>query len=309
MEKKLTKYHYKAFGITFGSEFSIPEMVETDEEPEIVIRFGKTPSNLDDYSNSGVLFQSSSDRFLLRVENVANYCLKHQNEVIIEPSPKGEDYEIRNFLLGPVIGAIMQQRNLFALHGSALKIGDQGIILAGRSGIGKSTLTSALIYRGHQYLSDDISALGFDSKGAPFLYPGYTGIKLWQDAIKKLKINGEKRMLVRQNLQKYRIEQSSAHSNDSLPLNVIFIFQVKNTPGIEISEIKGLNKFQAIKNNIYRSNYFKDKHHKEMHFRGINRIIEKARIMKVERPQHPFQPDSLADLVLEEIRRNKAYAV
>lgn len=56
----------------------------------------------------------------------------------------------------------------FLIHAAAISYNDQGVILAGDSGYGKSTLTLALVRRGCRFLSDEFAALG---RSDGLLYP------------------------------------------------------------------------------------------------------------------------------------------
>jgi hypothetical protein len=63
---------------------------------------------------------------------------------------------------------VARVRTHFLIHAAALSCGDQGIVLAGDPGYGKSTLTLALVNRGCRFLSDEFAALG---RGDGLLYP------------------------------------------------------------------------------------------------------------------------------------------
>ena len=51
------------------------------------------------------------------------------------------------------------QPELFFFHGATVAIGDRGVLLGGRKGAGKSTLSLACAARGHGFLGDEIAAV------------------------------------------------------------------------------------------------------------------------------------------------------
>ena len=57
------------------------------------------------------------------------------------------------------MGAILMQRKVFPLHGSAIAINGKAYAFVGDSGAGKSTLASAFLNKGYQLLSDDVIAV------------------------------------------------------------------------------------------------------------------------------------------------------
>jgi energy-coupling factor transporter ATP-binding protein EcfA2 len=63
-------------------------------------------------------------------------------------------------------------------------IDGRALIFSGHSGRGKSTLATALARLGHTMLSDDITVIRFDEKGAAFAIPGSPHSRLRPDSIK-----------------------------------------------------------------------------------------------------------------------------
>jgi hypothetical protein len=67
--------------------------------------------------------------------------------------------------------AATQSDSFAFLHAGGISRGGKGILFAGRSGTGKSTLISALIRRGVKYLSDDLAPLDARARVHPFPRP------------------------------------------------------------------------------------------------------------------------------------------
>ena len=79
--------------------------------------------------------------------------------------------------------ALSQVRSHFLIHGAALSADGAGIILAGHTGCGKTTLALELVRRGCRFLSDDIAAIA-DPKGflkplGSYLYPFPKSLGVW----------------------------------------------------------------------------------------------------------------------------------
>jgi hypothetical protein len=93
-------------------------------------------------------------------------------------SPAVTDQELRTYLLGSGVGAVLIQRGMLVLHGNALARGGRAIVCLGASGAGKSTLAYALMRQGWRLLADDLVAVTPES----MVLPGIPRIKLWNDA-------------------------------------------------------------------------------------------------------------------------------
>ena len=109
------------------------------------------------------------------------------------------DQDLRTFLLGSAVGALLIQRGMLVLHGNALVKDGQAIVCLGHSGAGKSTLAYALMQQGWRLLADDLVAIAPDG----LVLPGLPRIKLWEDAAVAFGLEPETLIPIRQGIRKY----------------------------------------------------------------------------------------------------------
>ena len=175
-------YRYRVYGISVDSEMELPELfpVEADE-PDVSIRYGDVLTQLPEVKTSGVLYQAAPLDFLLRLKNVGAFRVQKGNSITIEPAAHSLPEEIRLFLLGSVMGALLHQRGMLPIHGGAIAIKDGALIITGNSAVGKSTLVATLAERGFPFLTDDIAVIESDEKEILQLHPGIPQLKLWKD--------------------------------------------------------------------------------------------------------------------------------
>jgi len=87
--------------------------------------------------------------------------------------------EIPAAFYGTVAALILVWRGMVPLHGSAVALGGQAVMIAGDPGAGKSSLCAALVRQGGLLVSDDLSALlPLPRASAPMLQPGRPAIRL-----------------------------------------------------------------------------------------------------------------------------------
>jgi HPr kinase/phosphorylase len=53
------------------------------------------------------------------------------------------------------------------IHGSLVEVAGVGVLLLGKSGIGKSECALELVMRGHRLVADDVVLIGVDAEGIP----------------------------------------------------------------------------------------------------------------------------------------------
>jgi hypothetical protein len=286
-------FTYKAFGLTFKSEFEIPELLPSEGFPDIELVLGTTPKHLDEITKQGVKYQATKNEFLLEVDHIARYYVKDGNKVLVELLKNEADKEVRLFLLGSAFGALFLQRGLLPIHGSSIKFGNSATIFTGLSGVGKSSIAAHFVNQGFHALADDISVVNHNLE----VVPGFPSLKIWNDVLKKLEIRNNSLMEIRPNIKKFQLPIHDQYSTEALPLKNLVILNTKNSPGFEIEELTGIKKFNAIKNNTYRYRFVKGLEQQLDHFQILSKLLPKIKVYKVARPQAPLSLIELGEFL------------
>jgi hypothetical protein len=221
--------------------------------------------------------------FWLNVHNIAQYYVGDGVRIFIEPYENVNLDAIELFLNGSILGAILHQRGIMPFHGSAFSIGNKGILICGTSGSGKSSVTAAFCQNGAQFLSDDITPVSlYDSK--IFIEPLKTRMKLWDDSIEKLNLKNENLKRIRPTLDKYYVPYPEDHNKHIM--NHLVILGVHNQPNFQAREINNLEKYNALRGQIYRKMYLKGMPETEKkYFKQILQIASAITVTMVFRPK------------------------
>jgi hypothetical protein len=184
------------------------------------------------------------------------------------------------YLLGPILGFVLQLRGVTCLHASAVAIGDRAIAIAGPAGSGKSSLAAALARRGHAVLADDLVAL--EDHGDRFsISPGYARVRLWpssvgalfgsDDALPRITPNWDKRFLSLDG-ERYRFQ------DEAMPLEAIYVLGDRDLPGgPRVDDIAGREALMALVANTY-TNHLLDRPMRAREFEALARIARAVRI-------------------------------
>lgn len=285
------------YGLTISSEIYLPELVVVEEQkPDVWIRTGQVPAHLPVIQGLGVLYEAAKDDFLFRLNTVASYRVQAGKYITIESNEKATPEEVRLFLFGSTMGALLHQRGMLAIHGSCVARENKAFLIAGSSSVGKSTLAAGLLEKGYSIISDDISVIGFKKEYGHFIYPGIPHLKLWKDVLLHLNesLNLEK---VRPKLEKYKKPIFSGDKVNPVRLDKIIILTTKNTPGYHFEELRGSEKFNLLRQNTYRIQFIDKMSKVESYFKNLSKLLDVTRIFRVERPTSPLQVRELATFI------------
>ncbi len=290
-------FNYRVYGLNVQSEIECPEIpLSYDGIPDVKVKIGKVPDRLTDSLDYSDIFEARGDCILLKTNSIADVLVSNGNSIVIQPKEGARLKEIRLFLLGRVIGAVILQRELLPLHGSAIVLDGEAIIFCGDSGVGKSTIVRLLIDRGYPFLDDNISAISINQARVPIINPGYSQIKLWKDVLSLVEENPEVDCCIQPLINKYTFDFKNLFYNEPVPVRKIYTISPGTFENIEFFPLSGLNKLAALTSCTFGVHFLKGLGKEKMHFRFINLLGSKISVCNIRRPEKS-DPNKLVDLI------------
>jgi hypothetical protein len=298
-------YIYKAYQLNIHAEFPIPEFPAGDESanPDVFIRQGKAPLNLEKVTGKGVVYQATANRFLLTMQDLARYLVQNGNEIIVEPAPGSLESDVRVFLLGSCIGALLHQRGILVIHAGAVFTEKGAVLFAGPSGVGKSTLLGELLRRGYKMMVDDVCGVVLDDAGTPLVLPGYPRTRLWSDAADKLGQDVTSMERTRPAMEKYERQLPEQYWNEPTSLRRIYLLTTTNRDELFLKVLPRIDTFQIVLLNTYRQQFLDGLEMRAPHFHLISSVARQTGVTCVTRPSFPFRLTELANLIEQDLEQ------
>ncbi len=195
----------------------------------------------------------NQEAFWMNVEGVGRFYAHRGRELQMAVDPKATKALVQLYLDGSVYGAILHQRKILPLHGSCFIMENQGIMLCGTSGMGKSSLTAAFCMNGGEFLTDDVTPV-IMRRGKPHIMPHSTRVRLWDDSLKQLGQDKQKLVSIGTGEDKYYYPMKPS-KRKHFPLNKIFIIETDDKKSFYSQKLDGIEAFTALRNEIYRWQY------------------------------------------------------
>ncbi|HEV7378427.1 MAG TPA: serine kinase [Dyadobacter sp.] len=229
-------YFYKAFGLNISSEISLPELSAGENTPHIDLfikagevklpRLLKTPiyrrgiRAMFGYGETGSL--------ILHWPDTVDFEAIDGSTLVVS-SYNSDPNIISLFTVSEAIGLILFQKRYFLLHASAVKVGNEAWCFMGNPGAGKSTTAAAFIKAGCELLSDDLTAITFNSDGSPYIVPAYPQLKIWDNTVNGLQYDRNDLQPVSEGVNKFSYQPTEHFPLEPVKLNAVyFIHKAKN---------------------------------------------------------------------------------
>lgn len=273
---------YGVFGLVVRSDLPLEELPPAArvDAPDIRIVLGVTGAAAD-----GPYGYSASDAgTLLRVRDVGRYLIRDGREIVVEPDEGASDRNVRLFLLGSALGALLHQKGLLPLHANAIEMDGRAVAFSGHSGAGKSTIAAWFHDRGHRILTDDVCVIGFDAAGRALAYPGIPRLRLWREALEATGRDAGDYRRSFDAMDKYDVP-SDRHALEPLPLAAIYLLRQADAEaeGPSIERLQGVDAVETIVSNTYRGAYLKTIGRTGEHLAACLRVARQVPVFRAAR--------------------------
>jgi hypothetical protein len=217
----------------------------------------------------------------------------------VEPPLTDED--LATYFLGPVMGFLLRQRHITALHASAVDVAGQAVAFSGDAGYGKSTTAAALALRGRPVLSEDIVPLR-ESAGEFLAIPGYPRVCLWPDSVSKLLGSAQALPQLTPVWEKRYLSLDGVLANfasQPLPLALIYLFSPRSdAPSAPlIEEVRPRIALLELVQNTYM-NWLLDRKQRAVEFDTLARLVRNVPVRRIIPHTDPQRIDRLCELIL-----------
>ncbi len=304
-EEGLWNYHM-AYGLAIRSEFPLPELstptIASGGEPticDVTVKFGKVPEQIEGGQWIQPYFQHGETSSLIKIRNKCRILLRNSNEIIVEVFKDVPLSDVRGFILGSALGALLHQRNILPLHISAIDAPFGSFAITGQSGAGKSTL-SMFIHQltGWPIICDDVAIAQY-RQGGMTLVSGVNRVKIWEDTIDALALDSSRLVRDVTRFNKFHFTESGLFSNSKQKLKMLFV--IEDGPGFNATRLLGAEKFRAVMNSIYRPEYVSLYWELRDVIQACASIAQTIEVIQISRDKATRTPKDSAELILREI--------
>ena len=287
--------NYAAFGLAWRSCMALPFRETGAGRPDVVIRFGEVPASLPPPAKGSGLWQAAPGAFLLRVAGLAHFYVRNGREILIA-ADGGDDRAIVACLTGPVVAALLQQRQVATLHGGALELpGGAAAVFLGSTAVGKSSLLAALNDRGYALLADGLTGTVLTG-GQLVVLPAFPALRLWADALDQLDWWGRPIVRMREPLEKYEVQVRRFRATPAR-LRACYVLQGGRSEEVSVEAWSSVEALRGVIQHGYRNSFLHGAKLGAGSFLTLSRMVRQAPTFRVARALEPFRIGPLADAV------------
>mgnify|MGYP004526124891 CR=1 FL=1 len=302
------KYYYRVYGVNIESKIEVPEfeVIDSNSHIDVKLSFGTVKEEIIDLITKGHRAKYEKQDMWFYIENVAIFHIYNGDTVVIEPMGDKNNKMIKLYIMGSVMGMVLLQRNMVAIHGGGIVIDGKGCIFTGQKGAGKSTITTALRKKGYKFIADDVCSVNTGEINT--IHHGFGYQKLCEDAMEKLGYNLDEFEPFRGdlNVNKYIVPAFDEFTKKEVPLEAVFELSVGEVDEVQIEEILGADKMNKLIENVFRIEMLRYAGGMEpKYFKQCLDIAKSTKMYRITRPKDVFSVEEQIRLIREVLLLNK----
>lgn len=292
-------FYYKVYGLTIGSEIELPEAYEVEEqEVDVRIKYGEMPAFIKAKREQNYLSSILNREYKWFYFNKeGNFLIENGSSITVELDSTADKQHIRALILGACLGSILYQREIVAIHGSAVIWKDKAIIISGNSGAGKSTVSAEFRRRGCGFLADDTVAIEQEGD-VIYAHPAYPQCKLCPDAAVRLGYDLNELILVQEDCDKYALRLNNSFSVERKEVAAFIFLNIHDEAHLAVNKINNSTKLEYIVSNLYS---YMDCKHAGLNANTFKKCLAMASIVpviKVDRPRNMNVSEQIVNEIL-----------
>ena len=291
-------HRYQAFGLILSSDLECPELLPAPPgaSADVQVRLAPITPCLDQTGSGKDQVVVAPGVYQFPVDGVARYRVEGGRRILIDPLPGAEPGDVRLWLLGTALGALLHQRGRLPLHVCALAVDGAAVAFCGDSGAGKSTLAAALHRHGLALLTDDVGVAVPAGETVTF-HPGFPRIKLWRQTLDHFGLDHRPliRDLARTDKYHLRLDAQDGFLATPLPLSRLYVLERAEDEGVCIEPVRGHAAIALVQTHTYRPGLVQRLGWAGEHLRQCARVAQRVRVFRYRRP---WRLDRLEDALL-----------
>ena len=288
------------YGLKVSSEMNLDYSQGDFEKADVSIVVGRVPSKLEYTIEKNKRYLHNDHQLIYKVKKIGNFLIENGNKITVEAIDNCPHRTIKLYLDGIAFSCLLAQRGIPVYHGSAVVKNDQCYLIMGSSGAGKSSLTSGLLDRGYQFITDDIIVFDNDQKTIK-VYPGFPEQKLSKDLVETYNLKVDQRIYYPGVIKdKFFVSRRDIFYNHPCKVDGIIYIKVSEDE-LSLRQVKGIEKLDVVLKNTFRSSFIKIFKKQKEQFKMNTSLANGVSVFIMKRPYGKNTVEQQVELLVNRI--------
>ena len=239
-------YCYKVFGIRIKSDLEFPQLIADEEGADFDVEVEAVPLS----GRIQELWPGKRYEFGREYSWLSNKTCQIQvydgKRITYALTGEGNPEWLQTYILGYGMSMLALQRNMLPIHCSVVADEKGAVLIAGESGTGKSTATTAFLKVGYTLMADDMAWAD-----GTMVYPAFPYQKLCRDVVEREGYDLNELIYIDEQKDKFLARYRGEFSTEARPMKGFILLHL--TPGEQVTtrELTGFDRLHVYVGNLF----------------------------------------------------------
>lgn len=239
-------YYYKLYGVLIASELSFPQLVVSEDTTryDVLIESARLSEEI-----QGILPKKKYE-FGREYSWLSNTTCQIQvydgKRITYALTGKGHPEWLQTYILGYGMSMLALQRDMLPIHCSVVADERGAVLIAGESGAGKSTATTAFLKAGYTLMADDMAWVDGEK-----VYPAFPYQKLCRDVVEREGYDPEELIYIDEQKDKFLARYRGEFSTEARPMKGFILLHMTSEQNVTVQEVNGLDRLHVYVGNLF----------------------------------------------------------
>lgn len=239
-------YYYKLFGITIQSDLEFPQLVVSEDTARHDVLIEKTGFSQEIEDKTPQMYYEFGQEYSWLCNTTCQIQVYEGNRITYALTGKGNADWLQTYLLGYGMSMLALQRGLLPIHCSAVANEQGALLIAGESGAGKSTATTAFLKAGYTLMADDMAWAD-----GTMVYPAFPYQKLCRDVVEREGYDLDELIYINEEKDKFLARYRGEFSTEARPIKGFILLHLTREETVTAQELTGFDRFHVYLGNTF----------------------------------------------------------
>lgn len=273
-------YFYKLYGMKIESDLNFPQLVKCEDNTACDVKISVAPLSEEIQQKLSQKKYEFGREYSWLSNLTCQIQVYNGNKITYALTGGGKPSYLQTYLLGYGISMLALQRNMLPIHCSVVADEAGAVLIAGESGAGKSTATTAFLKSGYTLMADDMALVD-----GQMVYPAFPYQKLCRDVVEREGYDFNKLIYIDEDKDKFLAPYQGEFSLEAKPIKGFILLYLTQEGQVTVRELSGFDRFHVYASNLFLRKLLKEQKYEPHIGQKCLEMASKVPLLCIGRPK------------------------